>query len=89
MIYLPLIIIRGKHFYIFYFYRVLISCFISRKHEKVQTKIGQAEALKDTDFDPKRTSVFIIHGWRNDYDSSINTEIRQGILIILVYLFKL
>lgn len=46
--------------------------------DPVGTTIEQVGALEGTDFTPNRCTVFIVHGWRNDYTSPVNTILREG-----------
>lgn len=38
------------------------------------------KAFTSTKFDPKLKTVFIIHGWNNDYTSPVNTFVREAVL---------
>lgn len=49
---------------------------ISRKTKFV--KIDEAQDVYDVDFNPKRRTMFIIHGWNNDKESELNQLISSG-----------
>lgn len=42
--------------------------------------LNYQKVLPTTKFDPKLKTVFIVHGWNNDYMSPINTMITEAIL---------
>ncbi|CAD7079339.1 unnamed protein product [Hermetia illucens] len=42
-----------------------------------QIATGDADALRDSHFDAKNPTRFIVHGWRQSYTSEMNTEIRD------------
>lgn len=42
---------------------------------------GNVDELSKSHFDPKKISVFVAHGWNNNRNSAVNTNIRQTIFI--------
>lgn len=56
--------------------------FFSQRHPSNSIKIrtSTSHLLILTDFDPSKDTLFIIHGWKSDNESSINYKIRESIL---------
>ncbi|XP_074041939.1 lipase member I-like isoform X2 [Leptinotarsa decemlineata] len=56
--------------------------FYSRRHPRrsIKLKLSSIDRLEDTDFQIKKDTLFIIHGWKSNNDSSVNRKIRETIL---------
>lgn len=56
--------------------------FYTKRHPRnsIKIKLATAHLLALTDFDGDKDTLFIIHGWKNSNESSVNNEIREAIL---------
>ncbi|CAH1118346.1 unnamed protein product [Phaedon cochleariae] len=56
--------------------------FYSQRHPSHSIKIRSStlDRLHNTDFQPRKASLFIIHGWKNHNESDVNYKIRETIL---------
>ncbi|KAJ8983363.1 hypothetical protein NQ317_009276 [Molorchus minor] len=55
--------------------------FYSRNNNgDVRLTSASVAGLRDTDFNVRRQTLFIIHGWTNNYQSPVNTVIRSAVL---------
>lgn len=56
--------------------------FYSQKHPNrgIAIKSTKTNLVESTDFDSRKKTVFVVHGWRNHNESKVNKHIRQAML---------